>query len=111
MKLVILETPYAGEVEANVQYARECMADCLKREEAPFASHLLYTQPGVLDDDIPEERKLGIDAGFAWRKVAELTVVYVDRGVSGGMKQGIKNSEKMGIPVVYRRIMEEKKND
>ena len=41
-------------------YARACVADCLRRGEAPIASHLLYTQPGVLDDDVPEERAQGI---------------------------------------------------
>ena len=57
MQRVIIESPYAGDVERNVRYARAAMADCLKRGEAPFASHLLYTQEGVLDDDIPGERQ------------------------------------------------------
>ena len=105
MKLVILESPYAGDVENNVAYARACMADCLHRGEAPFVSHLLYTQPGVLNDTIPEERKLGMEAGFEWRRVAELTVVYTDNGISGGMQEGIDRSITMGIPVEYRAIL------
>lgn len=76
MKRVIIESPYAGDIDRNLRYLRACMADCLRRGEAPFASHGLYTQPGVLDDDKPDERKLGIEAGFAWRDVAEMTVVY-----------------------------------
>ena len=40
MKLVILESPYAGDVEANVEYARACVRDSLSRGEAPIASHL-----------------------------------------------------------------------
>ena len=107
MKLVILESPYAGDIEKNIEYARACMADCLHRGEAPFASHLLYTQPGVLKDEVPEERKLGIEAGFEWRKVAKLTVVYTDMGISSGMKWGIKNSEKLGIPIEYRSLYNE----
>jgi len=35
---------------------------------------------------VPAERKLGIDAGLAWRDVAEASVVYVDRGISSGMQ-------------------------
>jgi len=107
MKLVILESPYAGDVENNVAYARACMADCLHRGEAPFVSHLLYTQPGVLDDTIPEQRKLGMEAGFEWRRVAELTVVYTDNGISGGMQEGIDRSIEMGIPVEYRSILDD----
>lgn len=85
-RLVIIESPYAGEVEANVAYARAAMRDSLSRGEAPIASHLLYTQPGVLDDGIPEERQLGIDAGLQWARVAECAVFYVDRGWSPGMQ-------------------------
>ena len=51
MRLVIVESPYAGDIEANVAYARACLGDCLSRGEAPFACHLLYTQPGVLRDE------------------------------------------------------------
>lgn len=67
--LVIVESPYAGDVDANVTYARRALRDCLERGEAPIASHLLYTQPGVLDDTVPEQRALGIAAGLAWRNV------------------------------------------
>jgi hypothetical protein len=80
MKLVILESPYAGDVEANTAYARACVRDSLSRGEAPLASHLLYTQPGILRDDVPEERQRGIEAGLAWAGQADATVVYVARG-------------------------------
>ena len=104
MRLVIVESPFAGDVDANVNYARRCVRDSLLRGEAPIASHLLYTQPGVLDDGIPDERKHGIDAGLAWRAVAQASVVYTDRGISTGMKYGIAAAEAAGIPVEYRSI-------
>ncbi len=104
MKRVILESPYAGNVEEHVAYARRCMHDCLLRGEAPLASHLLYTQPEILDDTIPEERTLGIDAGLEWGKMAELTVVYTDYGMSSGMKYGIAAAEKCGRPIEYRTL-------
>lgn len=103
-RLVILESPYAGDVEANVTYARECLRDSLLRGEAPIASHLLYTQPGVLDDNDPTERQHGIDAGLAWGRVAEVTVVYVDLGISRGMKYGIQAAADAGRPIEYRYI-------
>lgn len=104
MKLVIVESPYAGDVDRNVTYARACLRDCLERGEAPYASHLIYTQPGVLDDDDPDERMWGIHAGFAWGEQAEATVVYTDHGISKGMKYGIEAAEKAGRPVEYRRL-------
>ena len=108
MRLVILESPYAGtpeEIEGNVKYARLCLRDCLLKNESPIASHLLYTQPGVLDDGIPEERQRGIDAGLAWRLVAQASVVYTDRGITKGMLYGIKAAKEAGIPVEYRSLI------
>jgi hypothetical protein len=104
MKLVIIESPYAGEVEQNIEYGRQCVRDSLARGEAPIASHLLYTQPGILNDAIESERRLGIDAGLAWRKVADASVVYTDRGISSGMKYGIAAAEQSGITVEYRSL-------
>lgn len=99
---VIIESPYAGDVERNESYARLCMKDCFERGEAPFASHLLYTQPNVLDDTIPLERTLGIDAGLVWGACADKTVVYGDLGLSKGMKYGIENAIKAGRDIEYR---------
>lgn len=104
MKRVIVETPFAGDVETNLRYLRACMRDCLKRGEAPFASHGLYTQPGVLDDTDQQERTQGIAAGFAWRHVADMTVVYTDLGTSSGMKYGIEHAEDLGHPIEYRTL-------
>lgn len=91
MRRVIIESPYAAapehDVESNVAYARRCVRDSLARGEAPIASHLLYTQPGVLDDDVPDERTQGIAAGLAWAEAAEAIVFYIDHGWSKGMKE------------------------
>ena len=104
LRRVILESPYAGDIEKNVAYARAAVRDSLLRGEAPIASHLLYTQPGVLDDQVPDERRLGIAAGLAWRVAAEATVVYRDLGVSPGMEHGIRAALAAGLPVEYRNL-------
>ena len=104
MKLVIIESPYAGDVRGNRKYARACMADSLKRGEAPLASHLLYTQPGILDDTIPEERNLGMAAGFSWMDHADLLAVYNDKGISSGMMKGIERATRKGINIEFRSL-------
>ena len=110
MRLVIIESPFAARtielLDRNIQYARACVRDSLKRGEAPIASHLLYTQDGILNDDIPEERTHGIDAGLAWREVAQASVVYTDHGISKGMQYGIAAAEKSGIEIEYRTLTE-----
>ncbi len=105
MKLVIIESPYAGDIERNVEYARACVRHSLESGEAPIASHLLYTQPGILDDAIPHERLWGIEAGLAWCAVAEATVVYEDYGVTDGMHYGIAAAVLAGVPIIRRRIL------
>lgn len=110
MRLVILESPYAAptadEINRNIEFARACVRDSLMRGEAPIASHLLYTRPGILNDKIPEERQLGIEAGLAWRAVAQASVVYVDHGISKGMQYGIDDAKRSGRPVEYRKLCE-----
>ena len=104
MLLVLIESPFAGDEERNLRYARAAMRDCLLRGEAPFASHLLYTQPGVLDDAVRTERDLGIQAGLTWGAQAAKTVVYTDFGISSGMEFGIARARDEGRPVEYRQI-------
>jgi len=105
MKRVILESPYAGDVERNIKYSRMCVKDSLSRGEAPIASHLLYTQEGILDDLNPEERKQGIDAGLKWKEVADLQVFYIDYGVSPGMQYGMGYAKEHNIPFETRTIL------
>lgn len=104
MRRVVVESPFAGDVEANLTYLRACMRDCLMRGEAPFASHALYTQPGVLDDTVAVERIHGINAGHAWMHGAQAVVVYTDRGISSGMEKGIKIAEINKVTVEYRKL-------
>lgn len=99
------------ELDENLEYARAALKDCLHRGEAPYASHLLYTQPGVLDDTVPEERRLGMQAGFTWNERALKTVVYVDRGISNGMREGIKNAGDCNRPVEIRTLGPEWRNE
>lgn len=106
--IVIIESPFAADNKedliANVKYTREAMRNSLKRGEAPFASHALYTLPGVLDDNDPKEREQGMEAGFAFQRVASFVAVYIDKGISPGMKQGIEKAKQLGLPIEYRVI-------
>ena len=102
MRRVILESPYAGDVERNVDYARLCVRDALQRGEAPIASHLLFTQPGILRDEIPDERMLGINAGLAWIAAADAMVLYMDHGMSRGMRDAMVRAQRAGLPVELR---------
>ena len=105
--LVIVESPYKGDLEGNIRYARLCVKDSIMRGESPFASHLLYTQDEILDDTIESERELGINAGLAWGSVADYVVFYVDLGMSEGMSYALDVHCKENRDVIYRKIRRE----
>lgn len=105
-----IESPFAAPtpegIEENIRYAKAAVNDSLHRGEAPYASHLFFTQPGLLDDTDPDERMLGIMAGKRWEEAADYTAVYVDRGLSKGMRLGIDICKKLGRPIYFRTLGE-----
>ena len=104
--IVIIESPFKcatkEEAARNLEYAKAALRDSLLRGEAPFASHLLYTL--VLDDSKPEERKLGMEAGFKFVHRADFTAVYDDLGISRGMHLGIDRAQDACLRIEFRQI-------
>ena len=94
MNRVVIESPYAGDTETtiafNLDYARRCLRHSLDQGEAPFASHLLYTQPGVLDDTLENERLRGLQAAYEWTQAANIVAFYIDHGWSPGMIKALR---------------------
>lgn len=105
MKRVVVVSPFAGDVEKNLRYARAALADSLSREEAPYASHLLY--PQVLDDVIPAQRTEAMVAARRWIAAADLMAAYEDLGVSAGMTAEMDFATLLGIEVEWRTLGEE----
>lgn len=106
---VIVESPYAATdactLEQHLAYARTAMADSIRRGENPFASHLLLTQPGILDDGDPDERSLGIALGLAWGDAVSARVAaYVDRGITSGMLRGLRHAIEHGRAIQFRSL-------
>lgn len=103
MKLVVIESPYAGEVLRNIEYAKHCLRDSISRNEAPYASHLLY--PLVLDDNNSRDRSTGIALGMAWHYRADLIAFYTDYGFSAGMTQALAHVQANNFPFEIRTIL------
>ncbi|MEK6898564.1 MAG: hypothetical protein AABW79_00525 [Nanoarchaeota archaeon] len=108
-QFVDIETPYSarteGELRRNIRYARACVRDSILKGEFPFASHLFYTQSGILDDNIQEERDRGIMAGKEIiSHLKATTAVYTDLGTSKGMQLGINLAKEQGRNIDYRTL-------
>lgn len=101
---VILESPYAGDVERNVAYLNRAIRYCIERGASPYASHQMLT--GALDDTEPYERAAGIQAGLVWGEEADQIWVFTDYGISPGMQRAIEYHQRFYRSIVYKRIGE-----
>jgi len=105
-KLVIIESPFRATPyytqEQHRLYLYHAVADCIRRGESPFASHLIL--PEVLNDDDDYERALGIRVGMNWGKYADLVAVYSCLGVGPGMKAAIAYYKSLQKPIEWRRL-------
>lgn len=112
MQTVTLESPYAATkkhtVEEHISYAQECVEALLREGLAPFASHLLYTQPGVLDDNSPKDRALGIEAGLTLAEKTDMRVFAVDYGMSRGMLTALERTKGQQLGVMAHKIAPKK---
>jgi len=99
---VVIETPLRGDYVKNQKYARLAMLDSLLRGESPFLGHLLYTQ--VLKDGDSDQRERGIHAHFDWITKADYLAIYIDLGISEGMKRGMAIAAGLGLPIVDRHL-------
>lgn len=98
MKLVYICSPYAGDVENNVRFAKAACRYAMKQGCAPIAVHLLY--PQILNDAVPSERKAGIRMGL--RVLASCEELWLCGGaVSHGMSCEIAKAGRLGIPIRY----------
>jgi hypothetical protein len=110
---VIIESPYAGKnpthFRRNIAYLHRIIQDCLARGEVPFASHGFY--PGALDDNVPEQRKQGIEAGFQtaelFHRLGGFRIFCRDRDTSTGMQYGQQHNDRIGMLAIDRKFGEE----
>jgi len=113
MNCIMLESPYWSLdpriLKRNIAYAKLCEKDSLDRNEAPFLSHLLYTQ--VLDDSKKQERNKGLRAAYAWMSRADIVVFYCDYGMSDGMILAYDKAKLLNKPIERRYIFKKEINN
>ena len=92
-KLVYIASPYSGDVERNVAFAKAACRYAMNQGVTPIASHLLY--PQMLDDG---------DMGLRILKVCE-EIWACGSELSSGMEQEIRAARQLRIPL--RRVSEQ----
>ncbi len=98
MKFIYVASPYAGDVERNIRFAKQACRYVMEQGHAFFAPHLLY--PKLLDDTNQLERQAGLDMGLAILSRCDELWACGER-MSPGMIQEIEQAEKLGIPIRY----------
>lgn len=98
-RIIYICSPYAGNIEENIAFARQACGYAIRQGAVPLAPHLLY--PQILNDSVPEEREIGIRLGLDILERCEELWICGDR-MSAGMKRETAYAKARGIPV--RRI-------
>ena len=95
---VFICSPYAGDVECNIENARRYLLFAVKKGAIPFAPHLLY--PQVMDDADPGQRELGIEFSLAFLSRCDALWVFGGR-VSQGMRAEIIKAMRRGMTIRF----------
>ncbi len=98
-KIVYIASPYAGDTESNIEFAKAACLLAMEEGNTPLAAHLLY--PQMLDDTVPKQRALGIKMGLKLLETCSELWLCGSR-ISSGMQEELKAAWRHGIPV--RRI-------
>lgn len=103
-KKIVLESPFKNESQSifndNYFYVNVCARKMMKESDiAPLFFHTLYTQ--FLNDDMADERDLGLYRSFEYHSDAEEKIYAIDRGISGGMILGAEDAIKKGMTVKF----------
>lgn len=101
-KLVYIASPLSGDVENNLDFARQACRYAIAQNVTPFAPHLLYTQ--MLDDSDPAERQLGVNMGNQMLALCQELWLCGDH-ISAGMEKERELALILSIPV--RRVSAE----
>lgn len=95
-KLVYIASPYAGDVEKNMEFAKAACRYAVAKGHTPIAVHLMY--PRFLNDGDPEERSKGLRMGL--RVLLSCDELWLcGEHLSIGMQEEKEFAEKLGIPI------------
>jgi len=100
MKMIFVSSPYAGDVERNTEFAKQACQYVIGMGNAFFCPHLLY--PQILNDQIQEERKLGMEMAKQLLLSCDEIWAFGNR-ISQGMFEEIEYARQHDIPV--KRIL------
>ena len=98
MRLVYISSPLRGDMERNIQRARDYCAYAASCGVIPLAPHTIFTQ--YLDDAVLEQREHGLRMGRELMERCDELWVMGDT-ISQGMQEEIGFAHSLHLPVLY----------
>lgn len=95
---VFVSSPFAGDVERNIDNARKYCSFAVEKGYIPYAPHLFF--PQFMNDNDRAQRQLGIDMGKAFLDVCKEVWVFGDV-ISPGMTEEICYATDNHIPIRF----------
>ena len=103
MKLVYIASRVRGDVKRNLELANAYCLYAITENVIPVVPHLMLC--GVLDDNEPEQRGVGMKIGKALLAKCDEVWIFIDeRGISEGMQGEVNLALELGIPVVPMHV-------
>ena len=96
--LVYICSPLSGDVDGNMEKARQYCRFALEQGQIPLAPHLMF--PQFMDDDDSEERELAIFMDIVLMGKCNEVWVF-DESLSEGMRIEIDRARKRKQPIRY----------
>ncbi|MBP2654226.1 MAG: hypothetical protein H6Q73_1795 [Firmicutes bacterium] len=98
MKLVYVCSPLRDNIQRNIRKANGYCRFATKQSVVPIAPHVMFTR--FLDDDISEEREMGLVMGMEILKRCDEVWVFGDR-LTKGMQAELLAAQQMKLPIRY----------
>ena len=98
MPWVYIVSPLRGDVERNIENAKDYCRFAIKQNVIPMCPHIYFTL--FLNDSAEIERRIGLILGLQMLKRCKEVWVFGDR-ISEGMANEIQIAEKRKIPIRY----------
>lgn len=96
LEFVYICSPYRGDRRANLAAARKYCLQAIEEGYIPIAPHLMFA--GIIDDDDPAQRAVGLKIGLEAMRICREVRVY-GHLISAGMSGEIKQADVLKIPV------------
>lgn len=98
LRLVYICAPLRGDVESNIEFARQRAREVFQNGEVPICPHLMF--PPIADPGNPSEDQAARDMGLRLVALCQQVNVYGGE-CTAGMQAEIGLARKLGIPVKF----------